>query len=184
MILVCISRSVLDDRANCDIKSSSYKKVGPFLQKMEKNGLLKLETLNGITSIVSVQRIHDLYRSASVADPEGFRRAVNTDEGAASNAADAGRLAKITGTVLIVQRYFPQVYITFQSTSIPFANNDAVAELYKIPKHIVKILGSLKGQYGACLKASEVRDALVAYFKSKDLDDTGDKVSTKNSPLS
>ena len=147
---------------------------------METKGLLKLETVNGITSIVSVQRIHDLYRGVSVPDPERFRAAVSSDDGRVQSQSGgvSSKAVKITGervpiSLLCYTFFCLSLYYSF----LFIGCIRSVADLYKLPKHIVKIFGNLRGQFGGYLKATEIRDALVAYFRSNDLDNLSDKVS-------
>jgi hypothetical protein len=41
---------------------------------MEQKGLLTLKDTNGVASVTSIQRVHDLFRGVKVQDPEALRQ--------------------------------------------------------------------------------------------------------------
>ncbi len=153
MILKCSSYSDSSVTAThaLDIKKTSYKKVTNFLDNMQRTGMLTLQDNNGVVSIVSIQRVHDLYKGIKVENPDHFRKFMlsnsQSDQSSASNTASS------EGKINVV-------------------------DLYKLPKHAVKYLfGDMKGQYGKYLKLSEVKEALIDYIKSKNLEDPTNKSS-------
>jgi hypothetical protein len=94
---------------------------------MEKLGLLITKEHNGILSVISVERIHSLFRGIKVDDPESFKsNALNSEDSNNSNDSNKKGL-KIS-----------------------------VVQLYKCPKHIKDIFGSIRGTYGEHLKSVEV----------------------------
>ncbi len=157
MILKCSTYSDTQTSAAppLDIKKTSYKKVTSFLESMQRAGLLSLQDNNGVVSIVSVQRIHDLYKGIKVENPDSFRKfMLSNSQGDSTSAA---------------------------STAISEGKINVV-DLYKLPKHAVKYLfGDMKGQYGKYLKLSEVKEALIDYIRAKNLEDPTNR-STLNVP--
>jgi hypothetical protein len=50
---------------------------------MEHRGLLTLKDTNGVASVTSIQRVHDLFKGVKVQDPEALRqgtKGVKADE--------------------------------------------------------------------------------------------------------
>ena len=153
MILKCSSYSDSSVTAThaLDIKKTSYKKVTNFLDNMQRTGLLTLQDNNGVVSIVSIQRVHDLYKGIKVENPDHFRKFMLSNS--QSDLSSASNTATSEGKINVV-------------------------DLYKLPKHAVKYLfGDMKGQYGKYLKLSEVKEALIDYIKSKNLEDPTNKSS-------
>ena len=113
-----------------DIKATSYKKVSTFLRHIHSLGLLTLQEKGGVSAVVAVQRQHDLYRGVKVDHPEEFRSHVlgTPSESEGSSA----RKSLGTGKIKVV-------------------------ELYKMSKPVRELFGTVRGQYGECLKQSEVR---------------------------
>jgi len=153
MILKCSSYS--DSSATItpplDIKKTSYKKVTSFLESMQRAGLLTLQDNNGVISIVSVQRVHDLYKGIKVENPDHFRKYMLSNS--QSDLSGASNAVAMEGKINVV-------------------------DLYKLPKHAVKYLfGDMKGQYGKYLKLNEVKEALINYIRSKNLEDSTNKAS-------
>ena len=153
MILKCSSYSDSSTTVPhpLDIKKTNYKKVTNFLDDMQRIGLLTLQDNNGVVSVVSIQRIHDLYKGIKVENPDHFRKFMLSNS--QNDSSSASNTATSEGKINVV-------------------------DLYKLPKHAVKYLfGDMKGQYGKYLKLSEVKEALIDYIKSKNIEDPTNKSS-------
>ena len=132
---------------------------------MESLSLLTLKETNGIASVTSVQRAHDLFRTVKVPDPEGFRANVTKPANATDGGQDDGDDGKS-----------PFFAMGSSSSGSGAGGNSGkggkitVVELFKFPKNLKDVFGSVRGQFGEHLRVSEVRDVLVMYIKNKDLD--------------
>jgi hypothetical protein len=98
-----------------------------------------LKQVNGVASIISIQRVHELYKTVRVEDPESYRDQVNEllSDSNISN-SKSGRASS--------------------SCQIK------VVELYKFPKPAREIFGHVQGEYGEYLKISEVKYLNTCYL--------------------
>jgi len=118
------------------IKKTSYVKVSSFLKHCSELNLLETKEENGVTLICSVQRSHDLFHGIKTDDPEAFKAAVMNEKDDESKQQGGGSNGKVS-----------------------------VIELHKLPKAIRDIFGSIRGEYGDCLRSNEVRVRLGLYCK-------------------
>ena len=95
-----------------------------------------------MSSVLSVQRTHELYRGVKLDSPEEFRTQVMAS-GSGSSASTSGLAAPST------------------------ANKDVrlqILQLYKITKPLKTIFGSVRSQYGDCVSKAEVGSAIVVAY--------------------
>ncbi len=144
-----------------DLKQTKHGKTLNFLKFYNDCGLLSLEEINGVASIKSIAKIHQLYKGLKVNNLEEIKnRVVSFDKSSGSKSDEKGKTNK---------------------------NAINIIELYKFPSNVREIFGNVKGEFGEYLKSNEVRDVIFMYIKASGLECEEDKSQLKilvNSPIS
>ena len=86
-----------------------------------------------MSSISHIHRAHDFLRDIKVDDPEAFREHVNNNDNNNNN------------------------IINNKSNKNNDKNKIQVIDLYKMTKHLREIFGSVRGEFGECLRLQEVK---------------------------
>ncbi len=131
--------------------------MSSFLRRYSALGLLTVAEDAGVSSVVSVSRDHELFRSRSdayrVEDPEGLKRrvaAASAGQSAGEDAAGAPSLERLSG----------RLRTTAEGGSSAGARQKGlrVAELYKFTRPFRDLFGPVEGEFGECLlTATEVQ---------------------------
>jgi translation initiation factor 2D len=134
-----------------DIKKSSHKKVGIFLSSVGKQGVLVLDELNGVSSIVSVNRLSPLLRSegVTVANLDVWKAEYDSRCQVSSSSGDV------------------------KASDAP--EKIEIVRLFKFPKTAGGLFGNARGEHGNCLRQTEVRDLVLAYASANSLQCPKDK---------
>jgi hypothetical protein len=183
-----------DDSVVIDIKKTSYKKVSTFLDYCQNRlGLIKYREENGIASITSIQRLHEIFKDYKVDNAETYKALVKEREQA----------ARPVSTSASGNDIFTNLASSNSSSSTGHSGGKGgssstkiqVYELYKLPKKLREVFGSIHGEYGEHLKISEAKDIIVMYMKRNQLEaspataalavnDEGAPVTDKKQPAS
>ncbi len=136
-----------------DVRKSGFRKVSAFLTHYARLKLISVREQAGVISLVNVQRAHDLFRGVKTEDPDAFKAAV-----AAKSSSAAGSSSEQSEPV----SEFAQTIMAKQQQAVAAAtgsgtNKISVLELYKLPKQLRDVFGSVRGVHGEFLSAHEVR---------------------------
>eukprot|EP01036_Dinobryon_divergens_P027497 gene27497-36281_t len=134
-----------DDSSEVQIKNTRFKKVSQFLSFC---------TSDECGRLLSIREENGVTMIASVQRAHELFKGAKVNDPEAFKAAvlnkDEDGMTKGTGKV-------------------------AVVELLKLPKAMRDIFGSVRGEYGECLRPNEVRDVLVMFIKRHQLEYEADK---------
>ena len=147
-----------------DIKKSTYKKVSAFLKRYSAVGLLVVVEDAGVSSVVSVSRDHELLRAlpdaSRVEDPEGLRRRVL----AASAGPSAGEEGSSAAATL--ERLSGRLKSAEGGSGAGKHKGLRVVELYRFTRPFRDLFGSVEGDFGDCLTATEVQYYAYVYHRT------------------
>ena len=134
-----------------DIKKSTYKKVSAFLKRYSAVGLLVVVEDAGVSSVVSVSRDHE---------PEGLRRRVL----AASAGPSAGEEGSSAAATL--ERLSGRLKSAEGGSGAGKHKGLRVVELYRFTRPFRDLFGSVEGDFGDCLTATEVQYYAYVYHRT------------------
>jgi len=119
-----------------DVSSSSFKKASVFLARMEKEGLLRLATKNGVTKVTEFNRGHPLVKGYSPYPPdesEGAHLAMLHEAAAA-----ASRPASLKGPPIAVEELF-RPHSTMQGVLFP-KDTEAVYTIHECKRFLTEYI--------------------------------------------
>ena len=81
-----INRCAVANNSKLDLKLSSYRKVSSFLTHCQALSLLTLQEAQGVSTITTLNKTHDLFRGVKVDNPELFKNNVLNSTSGGGNA--------------------------------------------------------------------------------------------------
>lgn len=112
-----------------DLKLSSYRKVSSFLTHCQALGLLTVQENQGVSTITSLHKTHDLFRGVKVENPELFKSHVLTSTTVSNTTTDSSTSEPVSE------------FAAFQAAHSVNQSGDKnkkvqVLELFKLTKHL------------------------------------------------
>ena len=148
-----------DKIENFSLKHTQFKKVSTFLDWLEKHGILKTTTVNGVSSVTAIERNHEWMKEhnqyVAVSDPEALRAYCDSAVGSNDNSNTSSS--------------------TSNGKKDKKKNKVVAIDLYKFPKDAKLLFGTMKGEFGETLQVNEVRSLLLQYVNANSLEDPQDK---------
>lgn len=114
----------------------------------ESAHLISMKEDNGVSTIVSVQRSHDMFQRVKTSDPDALRASVAAAMSAATDSPHPPISEAATAGVRVGSG---------SGAAAGDVGGVSVFQLLKLPKALRDIFGAVRGEFGECLKQSEVR---------------------------